>query len=88
MGEYIFFGISIIIIYFTNNYLKRFKTTRTEMMLNAISLPVIIGIFSWSLIENFSYRSLIGTCAIVLIASFSFYKTFKKYKRDNNPITE
>ena len=83
MGEWIFLLVCIVIIFFTNNYLKRFKTTKTEIILNAIFMPLVLGMFVWVLIENFSYRSLVVTSVLILTGSFSFYKTYKKFKRDN-----
>jgi len=83
MGEWIFIIVAIIIVFFTLRYLRRFRITKTEIVLEIISL---VGLTTWIiifLINNFSYRQLSMTCLFIYIGLFSFYKRYQKYKRNN-----
>jgi hypothetical protein len=85
MSEWVFILISIIVIFFAVQRLKKDKVTKAEIILSGISYIILITLFSKALFENFSYRRLLLLFIFLLIAAFSFNKKYQNYKMSNNP---
>ena len=85
MGEWIFILICVIIFFFAAQRLRKFRTTKTEIIVSLVSCIFLTIMFLIPLVDHFNYRELILFCVFELILLFSLYKKYQKYKRDNNP---
>ena len=83
MSEWVFILISIIVIFFAVQRLKKHRVTKTEIILSGISYIILITLFSTALFENFSYRRLLLFFIFLLIGAFSFNKKYQNYKISN-----
>lgn len=85
-GEIVFIAAAVIIIFFSSQHLRKFRTTKTEVIVNAVSLVILLTLFIINLVTDFSYQKLIIVSLFVLMGSFTFYNRYKKFKRGDQGI--
>jgi Ca2+/Na+ antiporter len=59
-------------------YLNKFKTTKTEVVFSAVGYVFLLTMFSYNLIERFSYVRL---SMVLLLTVYGVYVVIRKYKK-------
>ena len=73
---------AIIIMVLLSIFLEKYLTPKTKLKGLAILFLLMTAWFVFSLIERFSYTSLIVTLIYIIVSFYNLYRQYAKFKKD------
>jgi hypothetical protein len=81
IGEAVAFIFGIVAIVFAAIFLKNQLSQKAQLIIRVVVAVGLIIMFSFLLLERFSYQRLIILFMYVVITIFHIYRDLRKYKR-------
>jgi Ca2+/Na+ antiporter len=82
LNEALLFVGGIVLMVLGAIIIERYFGPKSRMIVSLLAMLLLMGMFTYTLIENFSYRRLLTTSLLLFLCIYSFYRRYKKYKKE------